>query len=144
MAVNEPLPVSEVLSPPIVETPNPNDAAARNPGDPTESWNADGTQANSVQQFAATIPTNPTPDATQSDPAHVPSPYQDPAALEAQAESARLREEALQAENRFRVDKTPRVDVDATPHIDEAPTYEAPAWSEPRDEHGNLIEERRE
>jgi hypothetical protein len=107
---NEPLPVSEVVSPPLVETPNPNDATERNPGDPTVSLNADGTPANVVQPFAATVPVNPEPSA-QSDPAHVPSPYQPPETQAAAEESRRLREEALQAENRFR-DLTPRVDVD--------------------------------
>jgi hypothetical protein len=107
MPVNEPLPLSEVVSPPLVETPNPNDALERNPGDPTISLNADGTPANAPAILAATVPVNAEP-APQSDPAHVPSPYQpeDPTLVE----NARLREEALQAENRFRVDRTPNVD----------------------------------
>jgi hypothetical protein len=72
---NEPLPLSEVVSPPIVETPNPNDALQRNPGDPSISLNADGTVANTVQPLSGTVPVNPEP-APQSDPAHVASPYQ--------------------------------------------------------------------
>jgi hypothetical protein len=101
MPPNQPLTADEVRSPQLVEPENPNDAVARNPGDPTVSWNADGSLANQPHVLAATVPVNPAPDATQSDPAHVPSPYQDPAAEEAQKESARLREEALQSENRF-------------------------------------------
>lgn len=75
MPPNVPLPLSEVVSPVLIETENPNDAVARNPGDPTISWNADGSVANMPQELSGTVPVNPEP-APQSDPAHVPSPYQ--------------------------------------------------------------------
>jgi hypothetical protein len=98
----DPLPLSEVLSPPLVETRNPNDFLERAPGDPTISLNPDGSLANSPAILAATVPVNPAPDPTISDPAHVPSPYQSEEQINAQIEARRLREESLQAENRWR------------------------------------------
>ena len=110
------------MSDPIIEAENPNDAPGRNPGDPTISLDPDGTMANEPSLTVATAPVNPTPTPT-SDPCHVESPYQQPPdGLEVLKETARLREEALQSENRFRIDRTPRVDVDATPRVD--PAYE--------------------
>ena len=106
---------------PVTEPENPNDIAIRNPGDPSESWDADGTPANAPAEYVMTTPINPAPDTTQSDPAHVPSPYQPEEELEVLKENARLREVALQAENRFRVDRTPKAEVDFTPHIDPVP-----------------------
>lgn len=112
------------MSDPLIETPNPNDAEGRAPGDPTVSWDADGTDANAPLLVVGTAPVNPTPDTTQSDPAHVESPFQPAADLEVLKENARLREVALQAENRFRVDRTPKVDVDLTPHVDPNPVWD--------------------
>ena len=98
----DPLPVEEVIAPPFTEQPNPNEQGERNPGDPTVSLNADGTVANTtVNPVSATVPVNADPHPT-SDPAHVESPYQPPEALAASKEAARLREESIQAENRWR------------------------------------------
>lgn len=122
--MNEPLPLSEVVSPQLIEPENPNDAVARNPGDPTVSWNADGTVANLPLDISGTVPVNPDP-SPQSDPAHVPSPYQPAEATAEQKETSRLREVALQAENRWRpgeTDKTPRV-----PNPEPAPNPQ-PVW----------------
>jgi IPT/TIG domain len=60
---------------PLIETPNPNEAGDRAPGDPTVSLNPDGTPANVPAVMVATVPVNPTP-TVQSDPAFVPSPMQ--------------------------------------------------------------------
>lgn len=60
---------------PLIETPNPNEAGDRAPGDPTVSLNPDGTLANAPAVKVATTPVNPTP-SLQSDPAFVPSPLQ--------------------------------------------------------------------
>jgi hypothetical protein len=102
MPINEPLPLSEVVGPPLIETPNPNEAGERNPGDPSISLNADGTVA-ICGILIQTVPVNAEP-SLQSDPAHVPSPYQ-PDVPEVQAEARRLREESIQAENRIRPDR---------------------------------------
>lgn len=130
MPVNEPLPLSEVVSPALIETENPNDTEGRNPGDPTISLDADGTPAGEVHELSGTVPVNPTP-SPQSDPAHVPSPYQPPEANEEQVRTAKLREEALQAENRWRPgekDRTPHVDpaLVVTPAPEVAPPYTVP------------------
>lgn len=131
MPVNEPLPLSEVVSPALIETENPNDAEGRNPGDPTISLDADGTPAGEVHELSGTVPVNPAPSA-QSDPAHVPSPYQPPEATQEQVRTAKLREEALQAENRWRPgqpDNTPRLEpaVVVTPHAEPAPVNPQPS-----------------
>ncbi len=63
---------------PLIETPNPNEAGDRAPGDPTVSLNPDGTVANAGAVISQTTPVNPTP-TPQSDPAFVPSPQQQPA-----------------------------------------------------------------
>ena len=82
---NQTLTAEEVASPPLVETPNPNEAGERNPGDPTISLNPDGTVANSAAKMAMTVTPNPNP-TPQSDPAFVPSPYQpEPAPPEGEA-----------------------------------------------------------
>jgi hypothetical protein len=120
------------MSDPLIETENPNDTATRNPGDPTVSLNPDGTPANAPTEYVATAPVNPEP-SLQSDPAHVPSPYQPPEATEEQVETAKLREAAIQAENRWRpgdkTDKTPRVDpgLVVTPSPEPAPAPQ-PVW----------------
>jgi hypothetical protein len=122
------------MSDPIIELPNPNDAEGRAPGDPTISLDPDGTMANEPSIFVATSPTNPTP-TPQSDPAHVPSPYQPEEDLEVLKENARLREVALQAENRLRIDRTPNAEVDLTPHVDPVPEPVAaaePVWDPDR------------
>jgi len=75
---NQTLTAEEVASPPLVETPNPNEAGERNPGDPTISLNPDGTPANTPAKMAMTVTPNPNPN-PQSDPAFVPSPQQQPA-----------------------------------------------------------------
>ena len=117
------------MSDPLVETENPNDSAVRNPGDPTESWDADGTPANTPLLVVDPPAVNPVPDTTQSDPAHVPSPYQPDADLEVLKENARLKEEALQAENRFvRKVKEPGSVIDPTPRVDPEPVPKEPVW----------------
>ena len=120
------------MSDPLIETQNPNELGDRAPGDPTESWNADGSPANSPLLVVATAPINPVPDPHVSDPAFVPSPYQPPEVEEALTQNARLREVALQAENRFvpRTDKTPHVDpaLVVTPTHQEQPVQPQPVW----------------
>lgn len=65
------------MSDPLVETPNPNEAADRAPGDPTVSLNPDGSVANAAALISQTVPPVKTPTPT-SDPAFVPSPMQQP------------------------------------------------------------------
>jgi hypothetical protein len=71
----QPLTAEEVASPPLVETPNPNESGERAPGDPTVSLNPDGTVANAPAKMSQTVPPVTTPTPT-SDPAFVPSPQQ--------------------------------------------------------------------
>ena len=128
----------QAVAAPLVETQNPNDAEGRNPGDPTVSLNSDGTVANtSVNPVSVTVPVDPAPH-PQSDPAHVPSPFQPPEVLEEQARSAKLREEALQAENRFRPDAPsgPFSPERRPPlhEVPEQPIYEEPRLEEPKHE----------